>query len=153
VKVSKQRRKFAQQFGAHHIIDPTSEDVVQKVKKLTKGYGADVGFDAAGVQIAVDSAIKAVRARGTLVNIALWGAKRVALDMMDMVFGERKYQAVVTYTEGDFEAVIDAIATGKIQPKGMITKVIGVDQVDEGFKALVEDKDNQVRTETDLRSL
>jgi threonine dehydrogenase-like Zn-dependent dehydrogenase len=52
---------------------------------------------------------------------------------------------VVTYTEGDFEAVIDAIATGKIQPKGMITKVIGVDQVDEGFKALVDDKDNQVK--------
>jgi threonine dehydrogenase-like Zn-dependent dehydrogenase len=52
---------------------------------------------------------------------------------------------VVTYTEGDFEAVIDAIATGKIQPKGMITKVIGVDEVDEGFKALVEDKENQVK--------
>lgn len=45
--------------------------------------------------------------------------------------------AVVTYTEGDFESVIDAIHTGKIKPKGMITKVLGVDQVDEGFKALV----------------
>ena len=126
------------------MIDPTSQDVVKEVKALTKGFGADVGFDAAGVQIAVDGAIKAVRARGTLVNIALWGAKRVALDMMDMIFGERKYQAVVTYTEGDFEAVIDAIDSGKIQPKGMITKVLGIDQVDEGFKALVDDKDNQV---------
>lgn len=51
---------------------------------------------------------------------------------------------VVTYTDGDFESVIDAIATGKIQPKGMITKVLEVHQVDEGFKALVDDKDNQV---------
>lgn len=92
-QVSTQRRKFAQQFGAHHVIDPSSQDVVKEVKKLTKGFGADVGFDAAGVQIAVDGAIKAVRARGTLVNIALWGANRVALDMMDMIFGERKYQA------------------------------------------------------------
>lgn len=63
------------------------------MKKLTNGYEADVGFDAAGVQIAVDYAVKAVRARGTLVNIALWVAKRVALGMMDMIFGERKYQA------------------------------------------------------------
>lgn len=47
---------------------------------------------------------------------------------------------MVTYTAGDFEAVIDAIATGKIEPKGMITKVLDVDEVDEGFKALVEDK-------------
>jgi threonine dehydrogenase-like Zn-dependent dehydrogenase len=92
-QVSKQRRAFAKEFGAHHVIDPTSGDIVKQVKELTKGYGADVGFDAAGVQIAVDYAVKAVRARGTLVNIALWGAKRVALDMMDMIFGERKYQA------------------------------------------------------------
>lgn len=52
---------------------------------------------------------------------------------------------MVTYTAGDFEAVIDAIATGKIEPKGMITKVLGVDEVDDGFKALVGDKDNQVK--------
>jgi threonine dehydrogenase-like Zn-dependent dehydrogenase len=50
----------------------------------------------------------------------------------------------VTYTEGDFESVIDAIATGKIQPKDMITKVLGIESVDEGFKALVDDKDNQI---------
>lgn len=67
--------------------------MVKEVKKLTNGYGADVDFDAAGVQVAVDYAVKAVSARGTLVNIALWGAKRVELDMMDMIFGERKYQA------------------------------------------------------------
>lgn len=51
----------------------------------------------------------------------------------------------VTYTEGDFEAVIDAIATGKIKPEGMITKVLNMHEVDEGFKALVDDKDNQVK--------
>lgn len=30
---------------------------------------------------------------GTFVNIALWGAKRVALDMNVMLFGERRYMA------------------------------------------------------------
>lgn len=32
-------------------------------------------------------------AGGTFVNIALWGAKRVALDMTVMLFGERRYMA------------------------------------------------------------
>lgn len=41
--------------------------------------------------------------------------------------------------------MIDAIAKGVIKPRGMITKVLGVDEVDEGFKALVNDKDNQVK--------
>lgn len=75
------------------MVNPAKEDIVASVKSLTKGLGADVAFDAAGVQIAVDTAIKAIRARGTLVNIALWGSKRVSLNMMDMLFGEKRYIA------------------------------------------------------------
>lgn len=89
-EVSRQRRKFAQEFGAHHVIDPTSQDVVAEVERLTDGQGADVGFDAAGVQVAVDTAFKAIKARGMLVNIAVW-EKRATLNMNDIVFRERAY--------------------------------------------------------------
>lgn len=89
-EVSRQRRAFASQFGAHHVVDPTAKDVVEEVERLTNGQGADVGFDAAGVQIAVDTAFKAIKARGTLVNIAVW-EKRSTLNMNDIVFRERAY--------------------------------------------------------------
>lgn len=89
-EVSKRRREFAKQFGAHHVIDPSAVDIVVEVDKLTNGEGADVGFDAAGVQVAVDTAFKAIKARGTLVNIAVW-EKPVSLNMTDVVFRERKY--------------------------------------------------------------
>lgn len=89
-EVSKRRREFAQQFGAHHALDPTAVDVVAEVDRLTGGEGADVGFDAAGVQVAVDTALKAIKARGTLVNIAVW-EKRATLNMNDVVFRERAY--------------------------------------------------------------
>lgn len=92
-QVSSRRREFALEFGAHHVVDPIKENVVTAVQELTNGLGADIAFDAAGVQPAVDTAIKAIRARGTLVNIALWGSKRVSLNMTDMLFGERRYMA------------------------------------------------------------
>ena len=160
-EVSKRRRQFALDFGAHNVIDPSSQDVVEEVKKLTKGQGADVAFDAAGVQVAVYSAIKAIRAKGTLVNIALWGDKEVSLNMVDMLFGEKQYMAgkstlsstcsranyfaVITYHRKDFQAVIEAISSGRMKPAGMITKVLSLNDVDLGFKALTEDKDNQVK--------
>lgn len=53
----------------------------------------DLCFDAAGVQEAVDSGLEAVKPRGTFVNIALWGAQRVSLNMIHMLFGERRYMA------------------------------------------------------------
>lgn len=68
-------------------------DVVKKTANLTEGQGVDVCFDAAGVQVAVDFGLKSVKPRGTFVNIALWGAQRVTLDMIVMLFGERRYMA------------------------------------------------------------
>lgn len=89
-EVSRRRREFAQEFGAHHVVDPTTTDVVAEVERLTGGEGADLGFDAAGVQVAVDTAFKAIKARGMLVNIAVW-EKRATLNMNDIVFRERAY--------------------------------------------------------------
>jgi threonine dehydrogenase-like Zn-dependent dehydrogenase len=96
-ETSRKRREFAKQFGAHNVIDPSSVDMVEEVKKLTKGQGADVAFDAAGVQPAVYTAIKAIRAKGTLVNIALWGDREVHLNMIDMLFGEKHYMAGMSF--------------------------------------------------------
>ncbi|OAP64782.1 chlorophyll synthesis pathway protein BchC [Fonsecaea erecta] len=151
-EVSGRRREFAKQFGAHHVIDPLKVDVVEEVEKLTNNEGADVGFDAAGVQVAVDTAFKAIKARGTLVNIAVW-EKRATLQMNDIVFRERGYMGVATYALGDFEAVIKAISTGAMKPAGMITKTIKLDQVaEEGFKTLIEDKENHVKILVDVGS-
>ncbi|KZZ96488.1 sorbitol dehydrogenase [Moelleriella libera RCEF 2490] len=149
-EVSTKRREFAAQFGAHYTIDPVNEDMVARVTELTGGLGADVAFDAAGVQAALDPAFAALKARGTLVNIAVW-EKRAGIAMNGLVFRERGYMGVATYSLGDFEAVLDAISTGKIKPAGMITKKIRLDKVvDEGFHALINDKENQVKILVDV---
>lgn len=149
-EVSSKRRDFAAQFGAHHVVDPTKEDIVKKVESLTNGLGADVGFDAAGVQVAVDTAFMALKARGTLVNIAVW-EKRASLQMNEIVFRERGYMGVATYSLGDFEAVLEAISSGRMKPEGMITKTIALDKVvEEGFRTLIEDKENHVKILVDV---
>lgn len=71
-EVAPRRKEFAKQFGAHYVLDPTKDDVVARVKEICEGVGVNVAFDAAGVQAGLDTAILAIRARGTLVNIAIW---------------------------------------------------------------------------------
>lgn len=47
--------------------------------------------------------------------------------------------------------MIDAISSGKMSPKGMITKKVPMDKVaEEGFKTLIEDKDNHVKILVDM---
>ncbi|KAL8706191.1 MAG: hypothetical protein Q9225_007979 [Loekoesia sp. 1 TL-2023] len=66
--------------------------------------------------------------------------------MNDLVFRERKYVGVTTYVAGDFRDVLDAIASGTLQPEPMITGVIQMDEVEEkGFRALIEEKDKNVK--------
>ena len=111
-EVASRRRELAKEFGAHHVLDPTKDDIVSRVRELSgDGSGVNVAFDAAGVQAGLDQAIQAVRARGTLVNIAVW-EKRATITPNWLVFRERRYMGVATYQDGDFQDVIDAIAAG-----------------------------------------
>ena len=112
-EVAPRRKEFAKQFGAHFVLDPTKDDVAAKVREICDGQGANLAFDAAGAQAGLDQALLAIRARGTLVNIAVW-EKPASISVNQLVFRERNYMGVATYVEGDFQAVIDAIASGKL---------------------------------------
>lgn len=113
-EVAAKRKEFAKQFGADHVLDPTSDDVPAKVRELsTDGQGANCVFDAAGVQAGLDSAIDALRVRGTLVNIAIW-EKSATIMPTKILLKEKKYMGVVTYARGDFQDVLNAIAHGEL---------------------------------------
>ncbi|KAM0804478.1 hypothetical protein BDR22DRAFT_602578 [Usnea florida] len=144
-EIAPRRKEFARQFGAHYVLDPSKDDIVASVKAICDKQGCNVAFDAAGVQSGLDQAIQAIRARGTLVNIAVW-EKTATITPNWLCFRERKYMGVATYQEGDFQDVLDAISSGRLQPAPMITSKIQMDEIEEkGFKTLVNDKDNHVK--------
>ncbi|KAF1962864.1 sorbitol dehydrogenase [Byssothecium circinans] len=144
-EVSRKRQEFAKNFGADYIIDPLQEDLVKRCRDLCDGQGVHVVYDCAGVQSALDQAIQATRARGTIVNIAIW-EKACTITPNDLTFKERKYMGVATFQIGDFQEVINAISAGDMKPHDMITKMIKLNEVEEeGFKALIHDKDSNVK--------
>lgn len=145
-EVSGMRKQFAADFGAHHVLDPTKEDIISRCRSLTHNLGVNICFDAAGVQVGLDSGVKCVRARGTLVNIAIW-EKHATITPNDFCFRERYYVGVATYQKGDFEEVLAALGDGRLDMSyKMITKRIALDQVlEEGFQTLIKDKENQVK--------
>lgn len=90
VEVASQRQTFARMFGATHIFDPRSDDVVQKSKDACGGQGPKIAFDCAGVPASIKTAALAIRSRGTIVNVAMW-EKEVLFQPNDLIFGEKKY--------------------------------------------------------------
>lgn len=145
-EVSGMRKQFAADFGAHHVLDPTKDDIVATCLKLTGNKGVDVTFDAAGVQSGLDQAVNSLKARGTHVNIAIW-ENRCSIFPNELVFKERRYMGCATYVKADVQEVIDALADGRLDMAfKMITKRIEMDQVvEEGFLTLINDKERQVK--------
>ncbi|KAL6711297.1 hypothetical protein ACN47E_005828 [Coniothyrium glycines] len=144
-EVSKKRQDFAKKFGADVIIDPTLEDLPKRCRELTDNKGVHVVYDCAGVQAALNQAVHATRARGCIVNIAIW-EKPCTIYTNDFNFKERTYLGVATYEVGDFQEVLDALSNGSMKPDAMITQRIKLTEVEEkGFKSLIHDKDNQVK--------
>ncbi|OOQ88087.1 (R,R)-butanediol dehydrogenase [Penicillium brasilianum] len=151
VEVSKRRREFAATFGASHVLDPTEVDAVAEVRAITGDFkGASVAFESSGVQAGLDTAMAGTRVRGTTVILSLWEKKPV-LDAFAVVLGEKHIAGAVVYDEGDFEGVIGAIESGKIQPRTMITSTIPMEEiVEKGFKALIHEKDQHIKILVDL---
>lgn len=46
-EVAAQRQAFAKEFGAHHVLDPRTYDIVAVSRELSGGIGPDIVFDCA----------------------------------------------------------------------------------------------------------
>lgn len=60
----------------------------------------------------IKAACEAVKARGTIVNLAIW-EKEIPFQPNWLTWKESKYLSVLGYQRRDFEAVINAIASGE----------------------------------------
>jgi len=138
------RKAKAPGAGADHIIDPTQEEVVAAVHELTKGRGADVSFECAGIDQVLRSAIQSTRVGGTCVNVAIWGHE-ASVAMNDLVFREVNLLGSLAYAN-DHPATIEMIASGKVDPYQFITGRIDLDDIVKlGFEELIQNKEENVK--------
>src|SRR5439155_876560 len=79
IDVAPERRKLAQAFGAHEVIDPKAGDVVAAIRSLTHGEGAHKTLDASSAPDARAAAVRTVRSWGTACFVGERG--QVTLDV------------------------------------------------------------------------
>lgn len=59
---------------ADHVLDPSQENGPARVLELTGGAGDDVALECAGVNAVLDTMLDAVRPRGAVAKVSIWGA-------------------------------------------------------------------------------
>jgi len=144
-EVADARKRKALDLGADAVIDPTEEDVAERVRSLTGGEGADHAFDAAGIEQTLLTALRSTRKAGSVTIISIWEGG-VTVDPNEIVLAELDVHGTIAYTPEDFADTIAMLADGTIAADGIITERVPLsDVVDGGFDELVAHKDRHVK--------
>ncbi|KAJ5222821.1 alcohol dehydrogenase [Penicillium citrinum] len=152
VELMENRKQLAKELGATHILDPKNCDIPAEILKLTHKRGADVIFDSAGVEIALNGIIGACRVHGTIVNIAVW-EKKPSLAVNDITYSEINYMGAALYDEQSFLSVIEALSDGQLNTDKMITARIKLeDAVEKGFRELIDHRDGHCKILIDAQA-
>ena len=116
------RREAALKAGADIAVDPTSEDLLARVRAASDGLGADVAIVAIGVPTLANDAIRIVRHRGR-VNLFAGFTKGVQaeIDVNAIHYNEVMVTGAFGLTRMQFERSLKMIASGHLEIGSLLT--------------------------------
>ena len=130
------RRAMARRFGAGVTLDPTTDDVVSEIKRLTDGRGVDVAIEALGRQETFESALISVRAGGVVSSLGVYSGKLVApYEAIHAGLGDQRI--VTTLCPGGKERMrrlMALVAHGRIDLRPLVTHSFSLEQLPEAFE-------------------
>jgi threonine dehydrogenase-like Zn-dependent dehydrogenase len=137
------RRKVAEILGAQAVFHPGRTDVVKEIVKRT-GIGADVAFECAGARPTLQQAFELVRMGGQVVVVALaW--EPVDCLPVEWVGREVELKSCYAHLNSEWPISMGLLARGEVQTKPLISKVIGLEQLDETFQELLNPENQLVQ--------
>ena len=133
------RRARAVQFGATDVVDAASPDVLDAIRGMTAGRGADTVFEAAGHKDAFRLSVEAVRPAGEVVWLGKINVNEEVAFRWGSLMGEKR---IVRSSYGDalpkrdFPWLVDEYLAGRLMLDEMITARIGLEDINDGFTML-----------------
>ena len=134
------KRNMALTLGATDVLDPGAGDIVSQVQALTGGRGADYAFEVIGIPELVTQAFNCVRSGGTAVAVGVPRFdQEITLPSFPLILSEKRLLGTVygsAQVRRDFPRLIGLVEQGKLDLDHMVSKTIGLDDINEGFKAM-----------------
>jgi L-iditol 2-dehydrogenase len=140
VDVDDEKLKMAAQYGADVTINSKNQAVAETIRSLTKGRGADFGFEAIGISVTVNTLIDSLRKGGTAVLVGNV-TPVIEFPLQKVVTTEIKVQGSCAIN-GEYEIVLDMIAGGALKVDAMISAVAPLSEGAEWFRKLYNREGN-----------
>ncbi|GAA4491771.1 Zn-dependent alcohol dehydrogenase [Rhodococcus olei] len=141
---------LATKVGAtDEVLAGPDRDVVDEVRKLTNGHGVDVAFEAIGLQVTTDQAIKMTAKGGQIIIVGM--APRDVMVSMPSLSGVLRGAKTIrgsyfgwSDAQKDVARLLEYYKEGVFHIDEIISSVVKIDQVNDGFSSLKEGKETCV---------
>lgn len=131
------RLEAARTAGAHHTIDVDSEDVVQRVKELTNGWGANVVLEVTSMsKVAVQQAFDSVIFGGTVLLAGLKRMAPVEIVTDRIVLNALTVRGGAGSTEQSMRTAVSLLNEGSVPTEALLGEVLSLDQFDQALLLL-----------------
>lgn len=135
-----ERLDYARKLGADETINGR-EDVVEEVRKLTDGYGADVVIEAIGLPSTWEQALKLVRKGGKVLEFGgCPPGTEIRIDAERLHYGELTLLGTFHTTPLHFRKALNLIASRTIDVRPLITQKMSLDHIKDAFEVLSTSK-------------
>ena len=135
-----ERLDYARKLGADETING-KEDVVEEVRKLTDGYGADIVIEAIGLPSTWEQALKLVRKGGKVLEFGgCPPGTEIRIDAERLHYGELTLLGTFHTTPLHFRKALNLIASRTIDVRPLITQKMSLDHIKDAFEVLSTSK-------------
>ncbi|MCI8724672.1 MAG: NAD(P)-dependent alcohol dehydrogenase [Hungatella sp.] len=144
VDVMDKRLEKAMELGATAVINGAKEDVAERISQLTHGEGVDLAIETAGTEITTRQAIQVVKKGSVIVLVGYSKTGEMTLPMSIVLDKELTFKTVFRYRH-IYPMAIDAVASGKVNLKGIVTHEFTLDEVPKAMDYSMHNKADIVK--------
>ncbi len=141
VDVSAHKLELAKAFGATHVVDSSTEDVVRTVRGLTDRFGVDVALDVTGKVAVMEQVIGMTRRGGQTVFVGMPGFEaQMTIPVQNaLISAHRTFRGCVyggVDVATDIPDITERYQRGELMLDELISQRIDLAQVNEAFEQM-----------------
>ncbi|MCI9305020.1 MAG: NAD(P)-dependent alcohol dehydrogenase [Lachnospiraceae bacterium] len=144
VDIMEKRLEKALELGADGVINGAQEDVEKRALELTDGKGMDLVVETAGTEITTRQAIRIAKKGSNIVLVGYGKTGEMTLPMSLVLDKELTFKTVFRYRH-IYPLAVDAVASGKVNLKGIVTDIFPLDEAQKAMDYSVNNKADIVK--------
>lgn len=145
VDIMQKRLDKALELAATDVINGKEKDAVEEILRLTEGMGADLVIETAGTEITTRQAIQFAKKGSTIVLVGYSPSGEMTLPMSLALDKGLTFKTVFRYRH-IYPMAIEAVASGRVNLKGIVTDVFSLDDIQNAMDKSVKNKADIVKS-------